>query len=602
MIVPMKRLTLLCLTDDRDPALDALRDLGVVHVTDRRPPSGDELEALRARLAEEQRALDALTAAAPDEAGEPEPGVPLPAPEVVAEVTELLDRRAQLEERAHESRRELGRYRAVGEFDLESVRGLQRAGVQTLLCMAPPAERPAAPDGTVLTELGRDGDARLFILTALGGWPDDRPDLGCHYDVVPWPERPLAAMREDLAACEAALSDGAARLASLAAARGPVGDLVSRTADQTRLAEVRAGMEEADDLSVLSGYLPAEEEDAVRAAAAAYGWGVVLDDPQHGENVPTLLRQSRWVRPVRTVFDFLHIYPGYWEVDAGWVVLPFFSLFFAMIVGDAGYALLLLALTAVLQRRLTKVPSHVFHMMYIVGVATLVWGVINGNYFGIAALPAVLSGLQVDWVKDRDNLIDLCFLIGAIHLTFAHVWNAVSLVRGRVWSKVPAQVGWLLVVWSMFFVARQTVLGRDMPTYLLYLLLAGIVLVAVFMKTPREFKESWIDHALLPLTMVGNFVDILSYIRLFAVGYASVAVLAAFNGMAADIGFDSPLTAIAASLLLLFANALNIVLAGLGVLVHAVRLNTLEFSTHKGLAWDGHNLFDPLARSGGAAR
>ena len=107
------------------------------------------------------------------------------------------------------------------------------------------------------------------------------------------------------------------------------------------------------------------------------------------------------------------------------------------------------------------------------------------------------------------------------------------------------------------------------------------------MKTPREFKESWIDHALLPLTMVGNFVDILSYIRLFAVGYASVAVLAAFNGMAADIGFDSPLTAVAASLLLLFANALNIVLAGLGVLVHAVRLNTLEFSTHKGLAWAG---------------
>ena len=58
--------------------------------------------------------------------------------------------------------------------------------------------------------------------------------------------------------------------------------------------------------------------------------------------MPVLLQQSRWVRPVRTVFDFLHIYPGYWEADVGWVFLPFFSLFFAMIVGDAGYAALLL--------------------------------------------------------------------------------------------------------------------------------------------------------------------------------------------------------------------------------------------------------------------
>jgi V/A-type H+-transporting ATPase subunit I len=59
--------------------------------------------------------------------------------------------------------------------------------------------------------------------------------------------------------------------------------------------------------------------------------------------------------------------------------------------------------------------------------------------------------------------------------------------------------------------------------------------------------------------------------------------------------------AIAASLLLLFANALNIVLAGLGVLVHAVRLNTLEFSTHKGLAWQGYTRYTPFARRRQAA-
>ena len=595
MIVRMKRLTLLCLSGDRDGALEALRELGVVHVTDRRPPAGDELEALRARLAAAERALDALPETKDGAAAAPAAAAAPGAAEVVAEVLALLDRRAELGDRADVLRRDLARYAGLGDFDLGAVRGLEAAGVRTLLGRAPSAERLSPPDGTVLSELGRDGDARRFVLAALGGWPEGRPDLGADYDVVPWPERPLADVSAELVAAEAELDQTAERLESLAAARGAVGDLVRRTADEARFAEVRAGMDEAGELSLLAGYVPVEEQDAVRAAAAAHGWGLLLDDPQQGEDVPIQLHQARWVRPIRTVLDFLHIYPGYWEDDVGWVFLPFFSLFFAMIVGDAGYALLLLALTAVLQWRLKKVPSHVFHMMYIAGAMTLVWGVLTASYFGIPTVPRYAEALQVSWLADRDNLIDLCFLIGAVHLSIAHVWNAASCARSGSWTKVIAQAGWLLVVWSMFFIARSAVLGRGGPAFLLLMLLAGIVLVAAFMKTPAELKGGWIDHAMLPLTMVGNFVDILSYIRLFAVGYASVAVLAAFNGMAADIGFDSVPTAVAASLLLLFANALNIALAGLGVLVHAVRLNTLEFSTHKGLAWQGHLLYTPFA-------
>ena len=596
MIVKMKRLTLLCLRADRDGALESLRELGVVHVADRRPPEGVELEALRAQLVDGERALDALPAeaAAAAEADRP------PA-ELVAEVLAVLARRRELGDHAETLRRELARYEGFGEFHLDDVDELAQAGVATALGVAPAAADLVAPDGTILTVLSRDRQRQHFSLVAAGGWEAGPPDLGAEYDPVPWPDRPLQVLRDELGDDDAQLDLLPARLESLAPGREAVARYVARTADAVRVAEVRAGMGEAEAVSFLSGYLPDHDCDALRVAAVETGWGIVLDDPEPGEDVPTLLDQSRWVRPIRTVWDFLHIYPGYWESDAGWVFLPFFSLFFAMIVGDAGYAILLLVLTVFLQRRLKKVPRHVFHMMYIVGLATLFWGVITASYFGMPKLPGFLTALEIAWIKDRDNLIDLCFLIGAVHLSFAHVWNAVTLGRERAWSKVPAQVGWLVVVWSMFFIARQAVLGRGMPWYLLYLLLAGILLVAVFMKTPRELKGGWIDHALLPLTMINNFVDILSYIRLFAVGYASIAVLATFNDIAASIGFDSVLTAVGASLVLLFANALNIVLAGLGVLVHAVRLNTLEFSTHKGLAWQGHNQYTPFARRREAA-
>ena len=229
-------------------------------------------------------------------------------------------------------------------------------------------------------------------------------------------------------------------------------------------------------------------------------------------------------------------------------------------------------------------------MIAIVGGATAVWGVLTGNYLGIAPLSNMLRAARVGWLSDRDNLIELTFFIGAVHMTIAHIWNIVE-VKPR--SKAIAQSGWIVVLWSFFLLARTMVLGQPLPRFVPYALVVGVVAVALFMATRSELKHGWINHALLPLTVIGNFVDVLSYVRLYAVGYASVAVVQAFNGMAASIGLDRPLTAVPAVLLLLFAHALNLVLCALAVLVHAVRLNTLEFSNHKGLAWQGF-AFEPF--------
>ena len=254
-----------------------------------------------------------------------------------------------------------------------------------------------------------------------------------------------------------------------------------------------------------------------------------------------------------------------------------------MIVGDAGYGALLLVLTAVLQWRFKKVPARVFHMVYIVGGPRWCGASITGSYFGFPDPAAVPEALEVPWLRAGQPHRPLLLHRRRPPLVRARVERCVVL-RERM-GRLPAQIGWLVVVWSMFFLARQAVLGRPMPEFLLYALVAGILLVAVFMKTPARSRRSWIDHAMLPLTFIGSFVDILSYIRLFAVGYAGVAVLAAFNEMAASIGFDSVPTAVAASLLLLFANALNIVLAALGVLVHAVV--STHSSSQATRAWPG---------------
>ena len=94
-----------------------------------------------------------------------------------------------------------------------------------------------------------------------------------------------------------------------------------------------------------------------------------------------------------------------------------------------------------------------------------------------------------------------------------------------------------------------------------------------------------------------SFTDIVSYIRLFAVGLATVAVADAFNKMAMDIGYNSILTGTATSLILLLGHGLNIILGAMSILVHGVRLNVLEFCSHLDINWSGFS-YKPLEESG----
>lgn len=629
MIVPMKRVTLVSLASERDQTLRVLRDAGVVHVTDVQEPFGSSLDEARARLKAAEAAANELSrhaeAARETDAGERRrtgrrghrsgPDVALPvsrdvqagsgqtvlpdslAPdEVVAQVEAAVALRREATDRADAARRELARVAGLGEFDPSLLADLARRGVYVCLVRSGVGATPVAPEGFLIERLGADAGGLYWAIAATHPFDIDDLDLAIAVSEVRPPQSAPSALRAEVEQQLGQAADADDLLVALAPALPVLKEHLATLADAERFAAVRAGMGTAHEVVFLQGYVPAESVAALGELARVNGWGVQTSDPVPGDDVPTMLRYSQIVAPVRAVLDFLKIYPGYWETDIGWTFLAFFSVFFAMLAGDAGYGVLLLIAASIVHVRVRSAPRYAVHLLYIVGTTTLIWGIITGNYFGITKLPSFMTAAKVDWLADRDNVIQLCFIIGAVHLSIAHVWNVVSLLRERTWGKAVAQFGYLLVVWSMFFLARQTVLGLGMPSFVLYMLAVGFLLVAGFMATPQEFKESFIGHALLPLNMISNFVDILSYIRLFAVGYASIAVIAAFNEMASSIGFGNVGTAIAAVLLILFANVLNLILIGLGVLVHAVRLNTLEFSTHKGLEWAGHTLYQPFTR------
>ena len=194
------------------------------------------------------------------------------------------------------------------------------------------------------------------------------------------------------------------------------------------------------------------------------------------------------------------------------------------------------------------------------------------------------------YLRNDKNMQSFCFS-GALHLSIAHAWKVI--IKFPALSLL-ADIGWVLILWTAFLIAKLLVLGDALAEFYLYLLIPGVLLI-VFFTNPQKniFKSIGSGLGAFLLNAMNNFTDIVSYIRLFAVGLATLAVADAFNKMAMDVGFGSFISGLLTSLILLVGHFLNIVLGPLSILVHGVRLNVLEFCSHLDIKWSGFN-YRPL--------
>ena len=181
--------------------------------------------------------------------------------------------------------------------------------------------------------------------------------------------------------------------------------------------------------------------------------------------------------------------------------------------------------------------------------------------------------------------MQLTFIIGVVHLSVAHL---ITVFRKMNSLTALAEIGWVLILWAVFFVANNIVLGKELSSATMPLLIVGAMLVILF----ANFQKNVLKGILatlgnLPLSIISSFSDIVSYIRLFAVGLATFIVASNFNTIAIGSGINSMVSGIIAAIVLLIGHSINLALCGMSVLVHGVRLNMLEFSGHSGIQWSG---------------
>lgn len=612
MIVPMKRLFLLCLEGRRDKALAALGAMGAVQIEQAVSESpglaaavaGEEAAAAAAAALKEAAAAKspydlALRTADPDASGDKAVRHVLSvAADWVAASAAAKDLEARIERQA-----------PWGDFDPQSIRDLAAAGIEVSLYSAPASGKAAetaqaalsaaiAANPNAIEKTLAESGGRVFGVIVGAAIPEEAAAGGV--ETLPLPEKSLSTLQSELGKARARMRMAHGTLKTLARERPAIAAAAAAGANRTEWETAAANFGATGKMAHLTGWIPAESVSALAAAAKTEGWGFALRDPQPDENPPVLLRAPRLFRPIGALFDMLGILPGYAESDVSAVFYSFFTLFFAMLVGDAGYGALVLAAWWAARRAVRRkaaadgrpAPRAATDAVALVGVfgaATVLWGVLTGTYFGMPSewLPGFLSRDLpcAKWLGTQANILHLCFFIGLVHLMIARVWNVVQLFPD---SRALSQAGWACILWAMYNIVCAIVVdGFAYPAAATPAMALGVALVLLFTYKKHEIKDNIVSLCMTPLNVVSSMGDIISYVRLFAVGLASVKIAETFDTMAASLPLPMWAKIPCMIFVLLLGHGLNLAMGALSILVHAVRLNTLEFSSAKGITWSG---------------
>jgi V/A-type H+/Na+-transporting ATPase subunit I len=586
MIVAMKKVSIICQNKNSTATVSLLRSLGVVHVEHQRAPQGPDIAALREDIDLARMALEVLSRYGTAHAEAAHAHGPHADWKISSRHIVDLDKRLdQLHEYSRILKVRISEWEQWGDGDPETIDALARRNIFVRFYQIPEKEIEALPAGSIVkTIAARGGIVKCAVISR------QKHELS-YKEVLP-PKSSLSAMRHKLeqdGVLETALTHD---LVKHHAHRGIIQEHQALLEKELVFQQALLGMGRQGILSYVSGYAPVDSVDILAQAAADNKWALSINDPGPDDNVPTFLRNPAWVDRVKPVFNLLGITPGYRELDVSVLFLVFFSIFFGILIGDAGYGIVYMSLTAVMHYKMKNNPGmkNVFSLLYLLSFCAIAWGVMTGTFFGQAWLQNKGFTALVPQLNDVKTMQTFCFFLGAFHLSIAHSWRAILKLPSL---SALADIGWICVLWVAFFMARTLILSDPFPSWGVRLAGAGVGLVILFTNPQRNMLKA-VGEGLgtVALSLMNNFTDVVSYVRLFAVGLAGVAIAETTNSMAAGLG-HGVVAVVAGALIVGIGHSLNIVLGPMSVLVHGVRLNVLEFSGHANVSWSGF-AYEPL--------
>lgn len=617
MIVPMKKVSLVVLEKEKKQALEKLRKLKLVHVEDL-TGNGENLSKLKSTYDMMERAFFLISDIKVKEKDVIQVSLTKEeAVEKASQFLELLSLKKNYEDLITGNTKEIERFSRWGDVDPADLRFLAEKGYFLFLYEIPAEYYSLIPETEKVLKVFSDKNLVRFILVSdNGNVPQDLPSQAV---LVTLPSKSTRLLREENEDYKSKIKAIERQIYSFSACKTGIEKNLKILEKEIEFENIYSGMEGEEGegslrLSWLTGFVPAKELKKVEMLAKQEKWGFLSDEPGEEDAVPTKLENNKVVSLIYPVSDFLGTVPGYREYDiSGWFLL-FFSLFFGMIFGDGGYGLLITLISVFTIIKNHKKNLQPFILLLILGLTTTLWGMLTCNWFGVPpqslpeSLKPLLLKLDWNWISNASSLPEdtvtqnlqiFCFTIALVQLAVAHLKGIVRNIRSL---KCLGEAGSLFMLMGIYYLVLNMVVSSERFPFDLVLFgdikassimfpLIGVGFGLSFIFSNYEGSvlksvlESLKNIISVLLGVVNVFSDIVSYIRLWAVGLAGAAIANTVNEMAGPTlgGFVIFL----GILLLGFGHGLNMILNVLSVIVHGVRLNTLEFSSHLGMTWSG---------------
>lgn len=594
MIEKMKAVCIVAQDSHKEELLTTLRDLGILHIAEKQAADADVLKRfsmlshLSLELKDYAKEENGETTTLSDEQFE----------QMYQNTVRALEQMTMIKEKRTDLVLEAERIKMWGDFDAPMVKRLCDQLDLHFYRMEKREYKRIKQDAHI--KWIRLSPVEKMETVAVFG----RLDTSVRAMEFVIPPKGLSQLQEEikncdlqLSSCEAVLREAAGHLNSYAAQ-------LLKTQNDAEYSSADRSLAYQNGLVWITGYIPDAEKEAFINAAKEHNWAWLMNDVQQGdENVPTKIRYNKLTALMKPLFDILGTVPGYAEYDISFWFLAFFTLFFAMIIGDAGYGLLFLIGTVAVHIK-SKHVTNVTLLFYLLSGATVVWGALTGTWFGLEGamnIPLLKSlvipsfanypeyfGLSA--TTTQNSVMKFCFSIGVIQLALACVMNIKRKISRHNLSWL-SDLGWLLSISALYLMVLYLVIGQNIQLGIVGAVVGlGFLLVVLFggMEPGKTFgqglKAGLGNTFTAFLDTISAFGNVMSYIRLFAVGMASLAIAQSFNNMAS--GFHGALVIVGA-IIMIIGHVLNIVMGFLSVVVHGVRLNLLEFSGQLGMEWSG---------------